>query len=263
MPISELLQRLERHQRRGSKPRCHLLTHGDRADVAVRLSSLIQPHGQVVSTDRWFPDGFADIGEAKLGETVGLLSDAHRKAVTNWWLEVPKGANTPNWDIAGTCTVLDKPGLFLVEAKAHLNELPSDGKKPRPTRNGKKNHEQTGRAITEANTALSRLCDDWGISRDSHYQLANRFAWSWKVASLGVPVILVYLGFLNADEMVDRGPLIVSEAEWMHTMHGYCQGIAPTTVWSQTLEVNGTPLVPLIRAMKLDLAVSSTTGASA
>jgi hypothetical protein len=36
------------------------------------------------------------------------------------------------------------------------------------------------------------------ISRDNRYQMSNRFAWSWKLASVGVPVVLVYLGFVGA-----------------------------------------------------------------
>jgi crotonobetainyl-CoA:carnitine CoA-transferase CaiB-like acyl-CoA transferase len=31
----------------------------------------------------------------------------------------------------------------------------------------------------------------WSLSVDSHYQICNRFAWAWKIASLGVPVVLI------------------------------------------------------------------------
>ena len=65
----------------------------------------------------------------------------------------------------------------------------------------KANHNQIGDAIQQANHGLEPLLPGWDLSRDSHYQLSNRFAWSWKIASMGVPVVLVYLGFLNADEM--------------------------------------------------------------
>ena len=39
----------------------------------------------------------------------------------------------------------------------------------------------------------------------NHYSLCNRVAWAWKLAQLGVPVVWVYLGFLNATEMLDQG----------------------------------------------------------
>ena len=38
----------------------------------------------------------------------------------NWWLAHPKGANTPNWDIALGCEIEGKPGLILVEAGARV-----------------------------------------------------------------------------------------------------------------------------------------------
>lgn len=44
----------------------------------------------------------------------------------------------------------------------------------------------------------------WAISRDSRYQKSNRFAWACKLAGLGLPVVLMYLGFVRADEMRDR-----------------------------------------------------------
>ena len=55
--------------------------------------------------------------------------EIHRK-LTDWWLSVQQGSmTTPNWDIASTCTVQGKPGLLLVEAKAHANELDLKGKR--------------------------------------------------------------------------------------------------------------------------------------
>ncbi len=89
------------------------------------------------------------------------------------------------------------PGLILAEAKAHYGELGSGG-------GVAKNHQNEKRirdAIAEANHNLNRISYGWNLTADSHYQLCNRFAWGWKVASLGVPVILVYLGFLNVEDM--------------------------------------------------------------
>jgi hypothetical protein len=63
-------------------------------------------------------------------------------------------------------------------------------------------HETIGAAIESARMGFeagTRLA--WHISRDSHYQISNRFAWSWKLTQLGIPVVLVYLGFLNASDM--------------------------------------------------------------
>ncbi len=61
--MSDLLQRLKPRERRGSKPRCHLLTHGSTDEVAARLSSLAAPFVRVSAGDRWMPQGF-DVREA-------------------------------------------------------------------------------------------------------------------------------------------------------------------------------------------------------
>ena len=56
--------------------------------------------------------------------------------------------------------------------------------------------------IKEANAALADQTElDWALSHERRYQMANRIAWSRKLTELGYPVILVYLGFLRAEEM--------------------------------------------------------------
>ena len=64
---------------------------------------------------------------------------------------------------------------------------------------------------------------------DHHYQLSNRFAWLWKLASLGIPVVLLYLGFLNAQDMTDDGPLFRSEEEWTRAMKDHRRGAVDET----------------------------------
>ena len=142
-------------------------------------------------------------------------------------LRHPRGANTPNWDIASTCTFEGERGLLLIEAKAHGSELKPEGKSLRSNAspNSIKNHERIGLAVAEANAELqSATGRQWFISRDDHYQLSNRFAWSWKLASLGIPVVLLYLGFLNAQDMACDGRLFRCEAEWGARPEGVLRG---------------------------------------
>ena len=204
--------------RRGSRPRCVLLADGERGDVAVRLTRLVNLTEVVVYTeDRWQPHGrpvlrncswdTSPSDEAVLSRQNDLVSPDVSRQLRSWWLAVTRGSTmTPSWDLATTCTIRNRPGLLLMEAKAHSAELDHLGKRTPRTTNGWKNHERIGAAIAEANEGL-RLVNGrpWALSRDSHYQLSNRFAWAWKLASLGIPVVLVYLGFLNAVEMTDRG----------------------------------------------------------
>jgi hypothetical protein len=225
-----------------------MYTTGSDRQVADRLTSLIALSDVTVAAgDLVMPRGFLYPEESRLGETPGFLSDHHRQEVTNWWLQVPQGANTPNWDIAAKATIKGRPGLVLVEAKAHAAELETAGKRVTPQTNPQ-NHHQIGEAIRQANEGLNSIRDGWNLSRDSHYQLSNRFAWSWKIASLGVPVVLVYLGFLNADEM--PCPFQTAEA-WVRRVRDWSRSIVPEGAWSDRMPVNGTPFIPLIRAVDI------------
>ena len=104
-PMSILLERLKPRARRGSKPRCHWLTHGSHDAVAARLADLVAPFASVASSDYWMPEGFEHTAEAQLGYADRFLTADRRAALTRWWLAVPRRANTPNWDLVSTCQV--------------------------------------------------------------------------------------------------------------------------------------------------------------
>ena len=250
-------KQLDKH--RGSRPRCVLLVDGDREEVAGRLTKLVSvPEVSISPSDRWMPygkpvreNGSWDMTPAKeviLSQPSFLVETSIQRQLRAWWLAVPKRANAPNWDIASTCIVRNKPGLLLVEAKAHDNE--QMGRADRCGSQHAGNREQIQSAINDAAAGL-RLASggSWNISRDSHYQLSNRFAWSWKLASLGIPVVLLYLGFLNARDVADRGQPFCSEAHWEQVLRSYGEGIVDDGCWGQWLDVDGVPLLPLIRGV--------------
>jgi hypothetical protein len=116
--------------------------------------------------------------------------------------------------------------------------------------NSKRNHAQIGRAISEASLGLKDTMDGCNISRDSHYQLANGFAWAWKLASMGVPVVLVYLGILGAAEMKDRGEPFADYADWSRVVLEHSQNTVPERAWGRDIKVEGIAISPLIRALK-------------
>jgi len=247
--MNNLLQSLKSNQRTGSKPRCHLLTHGTPDQVAERLTMLIAPLGFVSATDKWMPQGFEDATEAQLHNAQRVLDiDLYGKELKSWWLAVagPTSA-TPNWDIASTCTIDGQRGLLLVEAKAHHEELKQDD---RCGAINKRNLERIGEAIRAANDGLNKLQDGWKLSHESHYQLCNRFAWSWKLATLGIPVVLVYLGFLNADEMGNPFP---DAQSWDNAVRSYAKDVVPESVWGSKLMLDSTPIFTLIQSMKIPL----------
>jgi len=259
--MNKKLDLLKENQRRGSKPRCHWLTEGEDEVVAERLSTLLAPWGKVSAGDRWLPMGFKDIREAELPKAELMLIKENRIKLKKWWLASDTGnSRTPNFDIAGTCHVSTtsgfQRGLFLVEAKAHAAELANEeiGKKldPDSSENSSLNHHQIGQAIDEASENLHEMTQlPWALSRDSHYQMSNRFAWAWKLTDLGVPVILVYLGFLNAKEMDDQGELYSSAKDWEDAVKTHSQNLVPVEAWEKPLGKPDVPLIPLIRSMEI------------
>lgn len=253
-------------KKRGSRPRCVLLTDGRREEVAARLTNLVAvPEVVISAADRWMPydkpvlreNGQWDdtpAQEARAGELISLLpfSKARqgeiKKEVLDWWLAVPhRRANTPNWDLASACHINGQPGLLLVEAKAHLEEL-----RPNPdscSSTNPANRKRIQQAIEQANAALTAATGNpWRLSRDHHYQLSNRFAWAWRLADLGVPVALLYLGFLNAQDMDGKDTELFQSAEqWAAAVREYGKGVVDNACWGQMLDIDGTPLLPLLR----------------
>ena len=251
MTNTSQLQKLGSKAQRGSKPRCHWLTHGIREQVAKRLTDLVEPYGKVSVNDLWMPEGFCDTQEAQLDKACKLLPNQEKRdELRQWWLSVScdddTRRRTPNWDIASTCTVRGKDGFLLVEAKAHTGELKVEDK----TEASQENLQQIGVAIQEANRALDdQTSFSWTLSHEHHYQMSNRFAWSWKLAQLGYPVILAYLGFLKAEEM-ETG-IFGNHANWASRVKEHSHPLFPRKIWDNEWEIHGQLFVPLIRSREI------------
>jgi hypothetical protein len=254
--VSDLLQRLKPRDRRGSKPRCHRLTHGSANDVSSRLTSLATPFAHVSAGDHWMPQGFDELEEAQLHRAPRPVDPGIGAQLGTWWLApASRRARTPNFDIASTCTIDDRPGLLLFEAKAHDEELDKEAAGRSLTSDAsddrRASHETIATAIRSACSGLSEATSlPWQISRDSHYQMSNRFAWSWKLATLGVPVVLIYLGFLKANEMTDRGQPFFEKSDWDRNVIAHSQSLFPAEVWNRRWTVYGVPFIPLMRAVE-------------
>ncbi len=239
---------MDRKDLRGSRLRCLMLTAAPDDQFARCLTELVQPDGVVRINDQRKPRGFLNPNEAELGRAPDFLSKEQRERLTDWWLVNRRGARTPNWDLVSTAEIEGRQGLILVEAKAHGNELKQEDQ---TLSTNLENRTRIGEAINEANAGLDAILPGWPLSLDSQYQLSNRFAWSWMVAELGTPVILVYLGFLNAGEMEDQGPSFHSAREWNDSVRRYASGVVPDKAWSTRMETRGAPMRALIRAVDL------------
>ncbi len=240
-----------------------LLVAGDRDDVAHRLTELVRlPNVTVSSDDKWVPWGKPELQEngtwdceptkeVILHRKNNLVPEWIQRRLDKWWLAV--SANGPHWDIASGCTIRGKRGLLLVEAKAHSKEPSARGKRldKNASTNSHQNHERIGLAIAKAAAGLQAATGgQWNLSRDHHYQLSNRFAWSWKLASLGVPVVLVYVGFLNAQDMASNDPgdkLFESEADWARILKDHSRNVVDEACWGTRLDFGAVPFFPLIR----------------
>jgi hypothetical protein len=154
-----------------------------------------------------------------------------------WW--VAGRGTRPTWDLLCHVVVSAKPGLLLGEAKAHEAELDWAGKRLSSSakRNSKENHAQIAGCIREANAVLNKLCDGlFNLDVGSHYQLANRVAYAWKLASLGIPVVLLYLGFTGDTYFDDY---IRDDAHWQRVMGGYLQGVVSQQLPERPVAVQG------------------------
>ncbi len=232
---------------RGSRRGCLLLTDQSPEMAAKRLTELAQPFAFVdANSDHWMPAGFLNPQEAELDKVDEFLTRPQQKVLSEWWHTV--SARTPNWDIASTCTIDGRKGLILIEAKAHDDELASQDKST-----SQRNHNQIAAAVIEASNALNDVLPGFSLSVESHYQLCNRFAWSWKIASIGVPVVLVYLGFLNDEDMASSGyKTFDSESTWQARVHEYARGFVPDNAWGRSLDIDGTCLVPIIQSRDMN-----------
>ena len=250
------MKNLRRREFRGSRLRCLLLTHQQEAAVADFLNALVGPHATVEASGIWMPRGFCEAEEAKLGESLPFLSGRDRAAITDWWLARPGRANTPNWDLVSQCRVGEKPGLILIEAKAHEGELGDD----RCGATNKANAQRIKEALVEANERLNALLPGFNLSADTHYQLSNRFAFAWKVAQMGTPVVLIFLGFLDAHEMELPYRLLRSLEQWRECVLSKSKETVPAGAWDRTFDVQGTLLTVLIRSARIEIVAAAADG---
>jgi hypothetical protein len=76
---------LRKHDLRGSRFRCLVLTSMPGEQVVATLAQLVSPLALAdPQRDRWMPGGFLKAEEAKLGESPQLLPDDLRRELTSW-----------------------------------------------------------------------------------------------------------------------------------------------------------------------------------
>ena len=240
---------------RGSRK--HVLDWTEQATFREELIELLSPavKVRVPNGSVWMPRGYAEKREARL-ETFGrevIPGSAIWSALQGWWLGGGRG-NTPNWDLAAACELEGRPGLVLVEAKANVPELCGDGKamRAKASEASTKSHECIARAIHEARVELRGLGHSTGISRDNHYQLSNRIAFSWKLASLDIPTVLVYLGFLDDQGVADAGEPFNDDPHWRSVFAEHAREVGAESLFEKgRIECGAAPAWFLVRSRRV------------
>ena len=236
---------------RGSRK--HILDWVESETFLDQLTTLLQPTGALPQMGTWLPLGWKDPGEARL-ETYGprhLPTATGWSDLKRWWIRY--NGTTPNWDLAATGEFAGKSGIILVEAKANVSELKATGKVPQPnsTRESCQNHLRIGAAIAQAQEGLSAVIPGIKISIDTHYQLSNRLAFAWKLASLGVPTVLMYLGFVGDKGISDAGESLHDSDHWRRVFLAHAAGVAPRESFDRMILINETPMWILIRSQSV------------
>lgn len=244
-------------QWKGSRLRCLLLTGLNEGALRTVLLGLINSSilGLSITLDDDFvcyPKGYKKFDEVRLGQANKLLSPQNRIELNKWWLgrntDSSGHKDTPNWDLACSAKINSADGLILVEAKAHKVELSKKPDKSGADPLGSLVHIKN--ALQEANTAMNNHLSGFNLRHDEHYQISNRFAWSWKLASMGIPVVLIYLGFLNTHEM--RSSTIFKEhGEWNKCVENYCCNKIPFDIWDREVKTEKASFYPIIRSLDI------------
>lgn len=216
------------------------------------LNTLVAPTGaKLLPSAKWMPYSSTEQGrrEARLMSDHGFISELRQDALRAWWLGGDRRANEPSWDLAATAVWPDgREGLVLIEAKAHVNELSEAGKAapPKDMPRRYENHQTVGAAIKDAQDGLGGAAAGVRISRDRHYQLSNRIAFAWKLARLGTPVALVYLGFCGDKGM---GPgFLRSESHWREMFEAHAEPILPPDMLEREIPCGMASFWVLVRA---------------
>jgi hypothetical protein len=223
------------------------------------INHLIKPTKAHVSIyDNWIPDANNIDKEAELKNFLKynfdpLLYDK----IVKWWLH--GDTTTPNWDLISTCTIDGKRGILLVEAKAHKDELnqESHGKqiKADASDNSKNNHSRIEEAIQEANIGINKSGYDVSISIDNCYQLSNRVAHAWWLANQGIPVVLMYLGFLNCADMNDGNRMLFTEEiDWQECFKEHAQQVGVDSIINEPVNCGESGFVVICRSYEPEYA---------
>lgn len=246
--------------------RKHILDLIDSPQYLRTLNTLLKRHALVSDSDVHEPVGLSRVDECEIPDFCRRHCSPwfDLRQLDGWWLPAqrtaahrPKGAT---WDLLSTCSIGDRHGLLLVEAKAHEKELAFQGKilDPAASEQSALNHNHISDCLATVTDNLRKSKLKVSIGVESHYQLANRIAWAWKLADCGVPVVLLYLAFLGDTYFTDH---FKDADHWQRTMGAYMHGIVPKDLPGRCVEGrNGGAFTLLVESVTIPTGRASIDG---
>jgi len=223
-------------------------------DFITNINMLIKAtKAEITVHDNWMPKSLHHDKEAQLKDFLKYnFSPQLSTAIVKWWLH--KYATTPNWDLISTCTINGKRGILLVEAKAHWDELDKESHekslKKEASTDSIKNHDKIAEAINEANTFIKKTHPQLNISRDNCYQLSNRIANAWWLANHGIPVVLVYVGFLNCNDMdYNNRKLFKTDDDWQTCFNEHAKKIGIDTITNKWVDCGASKFITICKSI--------------
>ncbi len=226
----------------------------DSEKFLTSINDLIKPNAEISVYDNWMPKSLQNDKEAELKNFLKYNFDLQMyNKIVSWWLHVD--STTPNWDLVSTCTIDGKRGILLVEAKAHEKELneESHGKrldKKKASEDTIRNHIKIGEAIKEANDEIIKQFPEISISRNECYQLSNRVAHAWWLANQGIPVVLMYLGFLDCHDMNDgKYKLLNSQEDWKNCLLNHAKKVGVDSIIDEWVDCVESKFITICRSL--------------
>jgi hypothetical protein len=77
-------------------------------------------------------------------------------------------------------------------------------------------------------------------------------AFTWKLASLGIPVALLYLGFWGDQGIRNVGAPFTSADDWHRVFSSYASGVLTNLGQDARFAVGNVPALMLVRARKVE-----------
>ena len=213
-------------------------------------------NAKVESTDKFLP---LSKNKPKKPNLNNFLAQNYSKEMgadfLKWWLKYPgPSAITPMFDIISTCTIDGKKGILLVEGRVNTGELFYNGIKKilsnLKTDNVMANQVSVAKAIKEANTGINKTVKGVELSTENCYHLSSRISEAWWLANKGIPVILLYVGFLNYEKLsYKKHKVFTTDAEWQDLFKKHTEKVGVDKLLEKSIDCGAASFTTIVRSI--------------